>query len=179
MRKRLVRWTAWIDQWWVRPVMGLITVALWALLTGRLGALGSFPRDAADAEVLIWAVLGTVGFGAMAGAAVVGSPGGRPLLPGWSLAVIGLISFAGLFLFLALADEGARSSIVDGVPKDHYWPHLAQWAPVLALPVTVTIAVVAVAHRLDGKRKSLWSWVSIAVGLAPFPTLAILILVSL
>jgi hypothetical protein len=89
------------------------------------------------------------------------------------------MSFALTILFVALNDEGARVSFLNGAPEGtFYWPQLEEWTSYLSFLVTLAVGVLVVIDRLRPAGQ-VTRWLVIAMGVLPYPVLGALILPAL
>ena len=164
---------------WVRTLLGLVTIVLWMYMTTAVGTLSAFTRirDSTAADLVLWAAVGVAGFGLLSVVLLLRTSSGKSLVPGWVPIVIGLVSLVGMFLFLAIFDEGSRRSFLIGVPEGYFWPHLDSWYTVLSLPVTIAIGITTGLHRLLPSTRWVWALITLVVGLASYPAFALVALV--
>lgn len=173
-------WRRWADPLWVRMLLGLATIFLWLYVTTAVGTLSAFTRVRAStaADLFLWAAVGVAGFGVLSIVLLLRTSSGKSLVPGWVPVVIGLVSLVGIFLFLAISDEGSRQSFPLGAPEGFFWPHLDSWYSVLSLPVTIAVGITIGLHRLLPSTRWLWTLITLVVGLASYPAFALLALIG-
>jgi hypothetical protein len=173
-------WRRWADPLWVRMLLGLATIVLWLYLTSAVGTLSAltWARDSTAADLVLWVAVGTGGFGVLSIVLLLRTRSGKPLVPGWAPIVIGLVSLIGIFLFLAIANEGATRSFPQGAPEGFFWPHLDSWYSALSLPVTIGMGITTALHRLLPRARWFWALITLIVGLASYPAFALLALIG-
>jgi hypothetical protein len=123
-------------------------------------------------------VVGTGGFGVLSVVLLLRTRSGKPLVPGWAPIAICLMSLIGIFLFLAIADEGARRSFPQGAPEGFFWPHLDAWSSALSLPVSIGMGITTALHRLRPRTRWFWALIMLVVGVASYPAFALLALIG-
>lgn len=169
-------WRRWADPLWVRTLLGLVTIVLWMYVTTAFGTLSAFTRirDSTAADLVLWVAVGVAGFGLLSIVLLLRTSSGKSLVPGWVPIVIGLVSLVGIFLFLAISDEGSRRSFPLGAPEGFFWPHLDSWYSVLSLPVTIGMGITTGLHRLLPSTRWFWALITLVVGLTSYPAFALL-----
>jgi hypothetical protein len=168
-------WRIWADPFWVRTLLGLVTILLWMYVTTAVGTLSAFTRirDSTAVGLVSWATVGVAGFGLLSVVLLLRTSSGKPLVPGWVPIVIGLVSLVGIFLFLAISDEGSRRSFPPGAPEGFFWPHPDSWYSVLSLPVTIAMGITIGLHRLLPSTRWFWALITLVVGLTSYPAFAL------
>ncbi|WP_166874514.1 hypothetical protein [Salinibacterium sp. ZJ450] len=164
----------WWEPVWIRTLLGLALVPAWAYAIHWLAPLTTIAvhRDADIGGIVAWGVIAAIGFALLGLATTALSPTHKPALPGWSLALLGLLALGMLTLQVLLATTSLEDTPIGAEAAASVTDWLRGHAPHIYIPVTLAIVVSAFAQRVMQSRARFWSWIGITLGAAPFIVVA-------
>lgn len=167
----------WLASDWARILVGALVIAYWAGIVFLLGNLGMFPRntEATILDAALWVGIGVAGFGIFAAVLLIHAAPKVPLVPGWTLTVLGSLSALALLFTIGSYDGG----------PNHTWnvgsfigPPLIDWPSYLSFVTTVLAVLAAVMYRWVSRFRRVSGTVAVLAAVLPYPLLVVAVVVG-